>query len=326
MKDYYLNASVSLLRNYEDLPFDAARSAETAQRVNERASVALENCGESYLYLPYSAMNDEKKRDLQRRRLLPEHAADALYGETYLRADGKVCVQTAAEDHIAVSAFSADASLEAALRNCRSLEAQFKNTGRMAWNERFGYLTCLPCNAGSGLRAALLLHLPATALLKHAEAAAKTAALEGFTLDAMQTPPLQGNGLYLLENRGARGTEEEILDAMQRFARKLCEDEARLRETALEKHNDLIRDKVQRAYGIARYAHLLSQEETLSLWSALTLGCTLGMRFCAPDALEEMWNLANLPDETAEERAHAVQKAPDAFRAWRMHHLLDGGN
>ena len=42
MKDYVLDAAVSLLRNYADLPFDADTSAETARRVSERTLAALD--------------------------------------------------------------------------------------------------------------------------------------------------------------------------------------------------------------------------------------------------------------------------------------------
>ena len=322
MKDYGLNASVCLLRNYEDLPFDAARNAETAQRVNERAAVALENCGDSYLYLPYSAMTEGKKNDLERKRLLPMNTADALYGETYLRADGSVCVQTASEDHVAVSAFSESASMEEALHTCRLLEEQFKDTGRMAWSERFGYLTCMPCNAGSGMRASLLLHLPMTALLKHAEQAVKAAALSGVTL----IPQAPGNGFYLLENRGGQGQAEDALQLMSRFARQLCEAETQLREKAREEQHDLICDKVQRAYGICRYAHILRREEALSLWSALTLGASLGMELCEEEVLERMWQLADISDEKLEVQAREAGMSADVFRARRMHILLDGGN
>ena len=72
MREYLLDAAVSLRRNYADLPFDALTNEETARRVNERAMVALERSGESYAYLITGSLPAERREELEQSRLRQE--------------------------------------------------------------------------------------------------------------------------------------------------------------------------------------------------------------------------------------------------------------
>ena len=318
MRDYIMDAAVSLRRNYADLPFDALRNEETARRVSERAVVALERSGDTYAYLLTAQISPEKMEALQQKRLLSIDAKEADYGASYLRMDEKLCVETAGEDHLRISAYDESGDVLQCLKSCQAAESSLENTGRIAHNDTFGFLTTCPCDMGTGLRASLLLHLPMTAITKKTSQAMKIAAGAGMVLRNLT------NGMCLLENRVTMGAEETaLIQRLEETARRLCELEGSLRGQALEKHDMTLIDQVWRAYALARYARRMTQAETLRIWSALTLGLTLDEVPYTETMLEGLWQVAHLPQGALNEEK---TMHPDVVRAKRVRSLFDGGN
>ena len=48
-----------------------------------------------------------------------------------------------------------------AWREANRYDDLLESKADFAYNERYGYLTCCPTNVGTGLRASVMLHLPA---------------------------------------------------------------------------------------------------------------------------------------------------------------------
>jgi len=318
MMDYVLNAAVSLLRNYEDLPFDAPDSEETARRAVERAATALERSGDSFAYLPVADLPVEKRLELEEKRLLSAEAQDAPHGIAYLRMDEKVCVEAASEDHLRISAFDAAGKLQSCYPLCADLEERLENTGKLAKSEAFGFLTVHPCDAGTGLRASLLLHLPMTVLVKQLPAAMKVAAGAGMTLIS------RNKGLCLLENRVTMGIDENtLLQRVSETGDKLCTLERGLRTRARERSDVAVLDPVWRSYGTGRYALRIGRGEAEQVWSMLTLGLSVSdvMPYTEQMA-DEIWTLAHMTQAqlTQDHPGH-----PDIIRAQRIRTVLSGG-
>ena len=189
MKDYILDASCKLSRNYADLPFDTLTNAETAKRVNERAMVALERSGESFAYLSLTDLPLERRTELEENRLISSDTREAVSGAAYLRMDERLCVETSGEDHLTVSVYNENGDLLLCYGECARVAAALEDTGSMARSAQFGFLTAKPCDAGTGMRAIYRLHLPMIMLVKQFPAAAKLAGSESMTLRIL------GNGM-----------------------------------------------------------------------------------------------------------------------------------
>ena len=318
MKDYLLDAAVTLRRNYADLPFDAITNEETARRVHERAMVALERSGENYAYFVAGDLTAEHAEELARRRLLSSDAKEAVGGALYLRVDELAGVETGGEDHLLISAYDDTGDLDACHGVCAGIADALTDTGRMARSEQFGYLTARPCDAGTGMRASLTLHLPMTALIRQIPSAVKLAAKEG-----MQLRSLAG-GFCQLENRVTLGQEEsDLLQKTADCARKLCTLERTLRWRARERKDLNVADKAWRAYATARYALRMSVNETMQLWSGMTLGLSvLEMPYFQED-LDALWHIAHMPQGKLLQDSTLL---PDVERAKRVRALFSGGD
>jgi len=318
MKDLVLDRAVCLRRNFSDLPFDADANEETARKVQQRVSNALESAGEKYAYLPVGSIPQDKRELMQQKRLLSPDAQDALYGTAYLRLDERLCVEAAGEDHFRVSAYTEEEDVLSCLQEARRVARQISETGAVAHSDTFGFLTAKPCDAGLGLTVSHLLHLPMTAMIKQISAAMKLAASAGLILRGAGM-----NGFFLLENRVSSGAAEEtLLEKVEETSRKLCALEMGLRSRAKEHADAAILDRVWRAYGICRYTRRMGQKELMQLWSQLTLGRSVCEMPYTEDTLDELRRIALLPEGklTGERAAPA-----DVERAARVRALFDGG-
>lgn len=319
MKDYKLNAAVVLRRNYEDLPFHADTDAETARRVNDRSVTALERCEETFTYLLPTTLDADRRKELEDKRLLSAEAQNAVGGAAYLRDDELVCLETAGTDHLRVAAYDDRGALLPCLTAALSLTEKLADTGRMAQRPQYGFLTAYPSDAGTGMRASLLLHLPMLTALKQLPAAMKMASTGGMTLRILP------GGLCLMENRITLGRDEKgIVEQLEGIAKSVCTLERSLRWRAKERKDLTVADKGWRAYGICQYALRINRQEAMNLWSDLVLGLSVGDMPYGEDTADELWQIAHLPVEvlTRDSSLH-----PDVERARRVRHLMNhGGN
>ena len=317
MRDYLLDAAVSLRRNYADLPFDALTNEETARRVNERAMVALERSGESYAYLITGSLPAERREELEQSRLLCPDNREAVSGAAYLRMDEKACVETSGEDHLLISAYDEKGDDRLCLKTCLDIAQKMEDTGIMARSEQFGFLTAKPCDAGTGMRASMRLHLPMAALIRQLPAAVKLAGGMGMILRSA------GGGICLLENRVTLGMDEiALLEKVEECAQKLCALERSLRWRAKERKDLNVADKAWRSYATARYALRMSRGEALQLWSGMTLGMAVDGMPCTEETLDSLWHIAHIPQGKLTED---TQLQPDVERARRVRALFGGG-
>ncbi|MBR1607337.1 MAG: hypothetical protein IJ664_06455 [Clostridia bacterium] len=319
MKDYKLDAAVVLRRNYEDFPFKADSDAEIARRVNDRSVTVLERCQETFTYLLPTALDTERRKELEDKRLLSADAQNAVGGAAYLRDDELMCLETAGTDHLRIAAYDDTGALLPCLNAALSLSAKLEDTGRIAQSPQYGFLTAYPSDAGTGMRASLLLHLPMLTMLKQLSAAMKMASTGGMTLRVLP------GGMSLLENRITLGRDEkDIIEQLEAIAKSICTLERSLRWRAKERKDLNVADKGWRAYGLCQYALRMNRQEAISLWSDLVLGFSVGDVPYGEETADELWQIAHLPTE-ALTRDSALH--PDVERARRVRQLMNhGGN
>lgn len=324
MRDYFVSSCVKLHVNYADLPFNADHDENVAQRVTDRISEALGQAGDAYAYLLPSGMQEDTAIKLKRRYLMDADTKEAPYSVLYLRMDEALSVQTALSDHAVISARCAGDNMLKALEEARRVRQQLAKTGLLARDEEYGYLTAYPCDAGTGMRASAVLHLPMMHLARQTEKMIKILGEKGMILR-----PYSGEigkvlgGLYVIENRAALGkpAQERSQDVID-CAQKICAAERRCREEVRQKEDVAVYDAIWRAYGIAKFARRLNMADTLNLWSSLTLGVSLGAFEVSEELLHDLWELSEgkRPGE-ADEMGN-----PDILRAQRVRFLLNGGN
>lgn len=221
---------------------------------------------------------------LHERHLVSKELA-ALDGESRPRVgaalvlQGPTGVMVNEEDHLRIQGMWSGFALEEAYAQLEAIDAELGRRLPFAFHPEFGYLTSCPTNAGTGLRASVLIHLPGLVLTKEIRKV-----LEGLTQVGLTFRGLYGEGsdvvgnFFQLSNQTTLGkSEDELLDHLGKIVRQVIEYEEQSRDVLLRTAAGTVEDKVWRAYGLLKYARSLSFEETMNLLSGVRLGAGLNL-------------------------------------------------
>jgi len=282
-----LSTRIRLARNLTGYPFslrasDADRNA-VLTRVSE-AAAASERLGNAVTFSLHEL--DRSERQLLHERHLVSKELAALEREpSRPRPGAAVLIETPSgvmvneEDHLRLQAMLSGFALEEAYAVLDSVDSELGRLLPFAFHSEFGYLTSCPTNAGTGLRASVLIHLPGLVLTKEINKV-----LQGLTQVGLTFRGLYGEGsevvgnFFQLSNQTTLGkAESELLDHLGRIVRQVIEYEEQARDVLLKTAAGTVEDKVWRAYGLLRYARSLSFEETMNLLSGVRLGVGLNL-------------------------------------------------
>ena len=146
-----------------------------------------------------------------------------------------------------------------------------------AFNEKLGYLTQCPTNIGTGMRASLMLHLPALQESGVMGKLAGSLSKLGIVIRGMYGEGSEPYGaVYQLSNQVTLGiTEQEAIKNLRDIAMQLVAQERNAREKLSENINIL--DDIFRSYGILLYAKLVSNSECMKLLSNIRFGVEMGL-------------------------------------------------
>lgn len=195
-----------------------------------------------------------------------------------LLVHGAVGIMVNEEDHLRVHGMRSGFALEEAYASIEAADAELGRLLPFAFHAEFGYLTSCPTNAGTGLRASVLIHLPGLVLTKEIGKVLQGLSQVGLTFRGLygEGSEVVGN-FFQLSNQTTLGkSEEELLDHLGKIVRQVIEYEEQAREVLLGAMT-IVADKVWRAYGTLRHARTLSFEETMNLLSAVRLGAGLNL-------------------------------------------------
>ena len=193
-----------------------------------------------------------------------------------MTADETVGIMINEEDHIRIQVMSQGLELAGVYDMADKIDTLLDHALGFAFDEKLGYLTQCPTNLGTGMRASLMLHLPA---LQHSKAIGRIAgnlAKLGLTLRGTYGEGTEPKGaLYQLSNQVTLGlSEKAAIDNLQNIAMQLVTQERSARQALAQNVETL--DMISRSRGILKSARLLSNEECIKLLSNVRLGITLG--------------------------------------------------
>jgi protein arginine kinase len=196
-----------------------------------------------------------------------------------LVVQGAVGVMINEEDHLRIHGMWSGFALEEAYAQLEAVDAELGTLLPFAFHPEFGYLTSCPTNAGTGLRASVLIHLPGLVLTKEIGKVLQGLSQVGLTFRGLygEGSEVVGN-FFQLSNQTTLGkSEEELLDHLGKIVRQVIAYELQARDVLLRDAPTIIADKVWRAYGLLRHARSLTFEETMNLLSGVRLGVGLNL-------------------------------------------------
>ena len=276
--DVVLSTRIRLARNISNIPFESKCSKEDMKKVIDKMKTA--NIGYNLKLLMLKDMDDITKLSLVEKRLIsPEFIRDRnADGAILINDEENICIMVNEADHLRIQVFSAGLETKSLLDLAIELDEKINKSIDYATNEKYGFLTSCPTEAGTGMRASVMVHLPGLTETGNIRKVLDIINSFGMNIRGMYGEGSTSQGdIYQISNKQSLGiTEKDIIKNLELITEKIIEQE-RLARKHLGKNTIELEDTVYRAFGILNNCKKITLSEARSLMSKVKLGTDLGI-------------------------------------------------
>ena len=279
--DVVISTRVRLARNLKDYPFPCRLSTQDKEKIIEKVKSAIENSNspisKDFSFIRMSELTPQQGVSLVERRLVsPEFISESQGRALLLSKDESISIMINEEDHIRLQVINNGLSLEDTYDIADKLDTLLDENLDFAFDDKLGYLTQCPTNLGTGMRASVMLHLPALEKSRAIGRIAGNLSKLGLTIRGAHGEGTEPNGaLYQLSNQVTLGiSEKAAIENLKNITMQLISQENQAR-TRLCSSID-IQDAISRSLGILKSALVISHDEALKLLSNVRLGIVSG--------------------------------------------------
>jgi protein arginine kinase len=276
-----LTSRIRLARNLRSHPFPgwAKREQRAAALELMRPAVEALPAMKGAFSQELGDLSPVQKQVLVERHLISrEHAARGDGSAAVIERRQTFSLMLNEEDHLRMQAIRPGLQLSAAFAALSALDSELEHSLEFAFDPTLGYLTTCPTNLGTGLRASAMLHLPGLVLSDQIGQVLQAVSKIGLAVRGLYGEGTESLGnLYQISNQSTLGeSEETIIRRLERVISQVASHEHNAREKLLEDDPEMVSDKIGRAYGVLRHAHIIDSKESLTHLSLLRLGGILG--------------------------------------------------
>ncbi len=272
-----------LARNFADYPFPNillrdAHAEEQAGEIVSIVSAELKRMDAFRLY-EMSNVSEETAALLQEKNLISRDLiANSPISAAIISEDESISVMVNEEDHLRVQYFMKGLDLNKAFERVSGIDDIISDTIPFAYDSEYGYLTACPTNLGTGLRASVMLFLPALSRRGVMKKTAPALSRGGLTVRGAAG---EGSGtegdFFQVSNEMTLGlSEEDILYRVQRAVETLTELEIRERMCMKAEGGISLFDEIGRSYGILLGCKKITAQELALRVADIKLGLALG--------------------------------------------------
>ncbi len=280
--DISISTRIRLARNLLDFPFPIQADEAVLKSVALGVKTAVRDSGalKSPVVIEMEDISDVDGGVLVERRLISGELLQRPVGAALL-LDGEesLSVMVNEEDHLRLQTIRPGLALSEAWNAINEMDDRISSGLNFAFDPFLGFLTSCPTNVGTGMRASVMLHLPALALTGHMDTLTQGVAKLGLAVRGMFGEGTGNLGnICQISNQSTLGeSEEDILKRLNAVITQVVNHEKNARSKLLETRENFLLDSVGRAYGTLKYAYSISSQEALNSLSMLRLGVDLGL-------------------------------------------------
>jgi protein arginine kinase len=275
---------VRLARNVKGIPFPRRANEEQQETVLSLCKEAvLENSSamkNTVKFIDLSKMEDYEKQAIAERHLIsPQMMENDIKRGLLLSDDNKISILLNEEDHIRIQEMEAGLDLDSCFEQANRIDDLMEETLDYAFDEQIGYLTCCPTNAGTGMRASVMVHLPALTMSRTINQVIDSLSQLGITVRGIFGEGSKATGhIYQISNQLTLGAaEEDILDKFKQIVTEVIDKEREMRRRLYAADQYRLEDRLMRSLGVLRHAVILSSGEAMRCLSDVRLGVDLGL-------------------------------------------------
>jgi len=283
LSDIVISSRIRLARNIEGIPFPTRAEQIELKNIFELSKQVVEK---SSIFKDSNLLLLDKLNPLESQFLVEKHLISIyhaqekhLYRGCVFNQKETLSIMINEEDHFRIQYLLSGLQLNKIWEFINQIDDEIGKKVTYAFSEKEGYLTSCPTNVGTGLRASVMLHLPALVMINKINDVLKAISKIGYVVRGFygEGTEVMGN-LFQISNQITLGlSEEEIIDNLEKVNQQIISQEQKVRKDLLSESKSQLEDQVWRAYGILSNARIISSVETMELLSKLRFGVELGM-------------------------------------------------
>ncbi len=278
--DVVLSSRVRLARNIANYPFLSRAESEQISQVENLISEKFKKL-ELRPPLQYHRLDDVDPLALsllvERHLIARDHADSDLVRGVAFSDDETLSIMVNEEDHLRIQAIFGGLRLLDALKSVLNIDDMLGEHLPFAFSADYGYLTACPTNVGTGMRASVMVHLPAIVMGRELDKLTRLCDQLDLALRGLYGEGTHGAAdIYQISNNVTLGmTEKEIVDLVLKATYKVTAMERKTREELKNNHREELKKRIDKAFNLLCNAKSVSSEEALNLLSQVRMGVRL---------------------------------------------------
>lgn len=281
--DIILSSRIRLARNLRNFKFPTLFTNDEAREIiSKTKNIFVQEDGHGFGQLEFLEIDDLKaleKRVLVEKHLIsPRLAEHATHGAVLLSGQEDISIMLNEEDHIRIQCLFPGLQISEALERANVIDNILEAKVDYAFDEKLGYITSCPTNVGTGLRASVMVHLPALILTRQMNRIIPAINQLGLVVRGIYGEGSEALGnIFQISNQITLGkSEEDIIGDLISVVQQIVAQERAAREALIKTSGIQLENKVFRSYGILANSRIIETKEASECLSDVRLGIDTG--------------------------------------------------
>lgn len=271
-----VSTRIRLARNLDGVPFPAnlKNKKEITEKIKNAIISSNSTLASDFKFIALDELSANDREKLREEHLISPEMVSGTSRSVMINKDRTMSIMLMEEDHIRLQIIESGNRLNEAYKTASRVDDVIEEALTYAFDDEFGYLTACPTNAGTGMRASVMLHLPALTMTNNISRIISSVGSMGIAVRGLYGEGTKAYGcLYQISNQVTMGlSEQEIIEKLIHVVNQIIDSEKRTRELLKEKNGDYLKNKILRSYGLLKYAYTMDSAEARELLSDVILG------------------------------------------------------
>ena len=275
--DVAKSTRIRFSRNLKGFKFNL-KTKQEIEKLENKIEENIFSIGYGLKFLKLKDMDNITKQSLVEKNLISPDFSKNENGSILINDEENICIMIGGEDHLQIQVFNCGLDLRNVLNLAIEIDNKLNEVLGYSINKKYGYLTASPANVGTGLRASVMVHMPALSKTNNIRKILEATSNFGMNIRGVYGENSESTSdMYQISNKRTLGiSEEEIVENLNSIVTKVIDQERKARKL-LTKNELELEDLIYRSYGILSNCRKISSKETLKLLSNIKLGTDLGI-------------------------------------------------
>lgn len=273
-----ISNQISLSRNINNYPFPHKLGQSESQAISNKISNIIlksdELSQEDFITYNIKDISQIEKNTLLERNIISKEFSTNNNGSIIINKDKTKYIIVNDQDHIKITICKDKFDIDETFLIVNKIDDILSNKLDYSFNDKLGYLTSFPINAGTGMKASIIVHLPILSLQKRVDTYCNIARKIGANIKGIcnEKSNILGN-MYEISNQSLIGrSEKNIIESLKSLTKDIIDKERESRTLVKMEAYIELEDEIYRSLGILQNSRIITSYEAMKHLSNIKLG------------------------------------------------------